>query len=210
MLLSFGWRMVVVLAGLWAAAFLQSITGADLPVYFTANIPPQPDPAAVTPMERTLLDQIDSAAFTIDAALYEFDRPSLRNALLAAHARGVQVRGLLDAGSADDSDSDDEALCAGGVSLKIEGTLGRMHNKFMLIDPGTQRERVITGSLNWTPAGRTSSSENTLVLHDPSAMQAYGQAFATLWALASPQSECNVAPPPAPSAWVYLPAALRQ
>lgn len=375
MLFDFGWRIIVVVAGLWVAAFFQSLAGANYPVYFTANVPPQSDPAAVTPMERTLLDQIDSAAFTIDAALYEFDRPSvrdallaanergvhvrivtdnnthyseddgptyqaladagieivddygkgddlrihdkylildgqkvwtgsanlttddltqnhnnsllltsadvaqmfqndfnqlvaqrfgltktaspitqttynnhllealfspqdaaldkiiaevnaaqtaidfsilqlkddaLRDALLAAQARGVQVRGLLDADSAEDSDSDDEALCAGGVSLKIEGTPGRMHNKFMLIDPGTQRERVITGSLNWTPAARTASSENTLVLHDSNAAQAYVQAFATLWAVASPQVECNVAPPPAPNAWVYLPAALRQ
>lgn len=368
------WRVSVGLASLWLAMALGGASAAAPPIYFTANLTPQADPTAVTPLEQVLLDQIASAASTIDAALYEFDRRSLRDALLAANdrgvrvrivtddqthyseedwptyqalddagieivddygeggelrvhdkylildgqrvwtgstnfttadltrnhnnallltspevaliyqrdfdqlfakrfgalksaspitqttyggypleiyfspqdaaldriigevnaaqrsidfavlqlqddglrdallaaqARGVKLRGLLDAGSADDSDSDDEALCSAGAPIRIEGTPGRLHHKFMLIDTGQARGRLITGSLNWTPAGRIGSSENTLILHDPAAVRAYADTFDTLWALAPAQAECNVTLLPPPSAWLYLPAAAR-
>lgn len=364
------WRVAALVACLWLAIGVQAASAAAPAIYFTANLNTQPDPAAVTALERALLDQIASASRTIDAALYEFDRQSLRDALLAANARGVRVRivtddqahyseddwpiyqalegagieivddygkggdlrvhdkylildgqsvwtgstnfttadlarnhnnalllaspavaqiyqhdfdqlwagrfglaksaspttqtvyngwplqvyfspqdaaldriveavnaaqvsidfailqlkddalasallaaqargvrvrGVFDAGSAGDVDSDDEALCAGAVAVKIEGAPGRLHHKYMLIDASARSGRAITGSLNWTAAGRTSSSENTLILHDPAVVQTYAQSFETLWALVPAQTQCNVPPPPQMSNWLYLP-----
>ena len=148
---------------------------------------------------------VNGAQVSIDFAILQFKDDALRDALLAAQRRGVQVRGLFDAGSAGDADSDDESLCAGGVAVKVEGTPGRLHHKFMLIDAGAPGEQVITGSLNWTAAGRTASSENTLILHDPAVAQAFGQAFEALWAAGPVPAQCNTLPPAEITDWLYLP-----
>jgi phosphatidylserine/phosphatidylglycerophosphate/cardiolipin synthase-like enzyme len=47
-------------------------------------------------MEQVHLTRIAGAQTTLDAALYDFDRASLRDALLAAHAHGVQIRIVTD------------------------------------------------------------------------------------------------------------------
>lgn len=80
---------------LLAAALGAAAASPDPAVYFTANWP-APDALPVTALEGALLDRIGAAAVSIDAALYDFSRPSLRDALLAAHARGVQVRIVTD------------------------------------------------------------------------------------------------------------------
>jgi phosphatidylserine/phosphatidylglycerophosphate/cardiolipin synthase-like enzyme len=171
--------------------------GYPLHIYFS------PQDAA---LDR-ILAAVNGAQASIDFAILQFKDDALRDALLAAQARGVRVRGLFDAGSADDAESDDEALCTGSVAVKIEATAGRLHHKFMLIDAGAAGEQVITGSLNWTPAGRTTSSENTLILHDPAAVQAFVQTFETLWAAIPVLSQCNTLPPAEITDWLYLPVA---
>ena len=69
---------------------------ADPATYFAANLPPPTNAQAVTALEQALLDRIAGAQTTLAAALYDFNRPSLRDALLAAHARGVQIRIVTD------------------------------------------------------------------------------------------------------------------
>ena len=68
---------------------------ADPAPYFTVNLTPPPV-GAVTTLEQALLDRIAGAHTSIDAALYDFDPPYLRDALLAAHAHGVQIRIVTD------------------------------------------------------------------------------------------------------------------
>ena len=50
----------------------------------------------VTPLEQALLGRLNGATPSIDAAIYDFDRVSLRDALLAAKGRGVAVRVVTD------------------------------------------------------------------------------------------------------------------
>ena len=77
--------------------------------------------------------------------------------------------------------SDDEALCAAGVPIRIEDTIGKMHNKFMVIDAEGADPRVVTGSMNWTTSGDASNDENTLILHDANLAVAYADTFAAMW-----------------------------
>ena len=46
--------------------------------YFTANLPAPVPAETVTPMELALLDRIAGAQLSIEAAFYDFDRPSIR------------------------------------------------------------------------------------------------------------------------------------
>ena len=47
-------------------------------------------------LEQGLLDRLNAATTSIDAALYDFNRPALRDALVAAKSRGVTVRIVTD------------------------------------------------------------------------------------------------------------------
>ena len=78
----------------------------------------------------------------------------------------MRIRGIFDELGAANASSDDEALCAAGVPVRVEQTAGKMHNKLMVLDAGGADPRVVTGSLNWTAAGDERNSENIVILHD--------------------------------------------
>jgi phosphatidylserine/phosphatidylglycerophosphate/cardiolipin synthase-like enzyme len=65
--------------------------GGDPQTIFTDNITATGTAFAVTEMEQELLDRLDGATASIDAAIYGLDRASVVNALIAAHSRGVTV-----------------------------------------------------------------------------------------------------------------------
>ena len=178
-----GWRLTVGLVGLWLAVSLHSAAASSPFIYFTANLTPQSNPAAVTPLERALLEQIASATATIDAALYEFDRLSLRDALLAADARGVRVRIVTD--NQTHASADDwpiyQALDDAGIEIVDDSGLAedlRIHDKYLIIDG----QRVWTGSGNLTTADLTSNHNNALLLASPVVAQMFQHDFDQLWA----------------------------
>ena len=173
--------------------------GSPLEIYFS----PQDGSLA------QVIAQVDAAQSTIDFAIFFFTEDALHDALIAAHARGVRIRGLWDELGAANGSSDDEALCAAGISLKIEDTPGKMHHKLMIVDAAGASPRVVTGSLNWTEAGDHRNSENTVIVYDAGTAQGYAAAFAGLWAAMEPATQCNVGGGPAVGASVYLPVAVR-
>ncbi len=79
-----------------AVAVLLAVTAAATPpdpaIYLTDNLTAVATSPAVTTMEQALLDQIAGATTSIDAAIYDFERVSIRDALITASQRGVAVR----------------------------------------------------------------------------------------------------------------------
>ena len=130
---------------------------------------------------KQIIGEVETAARSIDFAISVFTEDPLRNALIAAHNRGVAIRGLWDALGAEDGSSDDEALCAAGIPIKIENTAGKMDHKLMIIDAEGTKPRTITGSLNWTSVADKRNSENTVIIHDQATTQGYASAFQTMW-----------------------------
>lgn len=128
-----------------------------------------------------VISEVETAKRTIDFAIFFFAEDALRDALVAAHKRGVTIRGLWDALGASNGSSDDEALCAAGIPIKIENTSGAMHHKLMIIDANGTMPRVITGSLNWTSTADNRNSENTVIVYDQVTIQDYASAFQTMW-----------------------------
>lgn len=170
--------------------------GFAVEVYFS------PQDGAMAP----LIAQVNAAQTSIDFAIFFFTEDALRDALIAAHARGVRIRGLWDSLGAGNASSDDEALCAAGIPVKVENTAGKMHHKLMVIDAQGSDPRVLTGSLNWTVAAANRNSENTVIVHDRATAQSYAAGFAALW-------EGVTAPPCVPepmlAATLYLPVVVR-
>jgi phosphatidylserine/phosphatidylglycerophosphate/cardiolipin synthase-like enzyme len=97
--------------------------------------------------DRFLADAIDQARSQIDAALYDLNLWSIRNALIRAHQRGVLVRLVVENDSLDRTEIQ-ELISAGIPTIPDQGE-GLMHNKFVVID-GSE---VWTGSMNLTVNG---------------------------------------------------------
>jgi len=128
-----------------------------------------------TVMEGALLDLLNNATESIDVAIYGFDRASLRDALIAAHIRGVTVRVVGD----DDTIADPrygpyyQALIDAGIPVVPDILSYLQHNKFAVIDD----QITWTGSTNWTNTGFTFNMNNSQVFTDTYIALAYSMEF---------------------------------
>ncbi|MGC4067652.1 MAG: phospholipase D-like domain-containing protein [Polyangiaceae bacterium] len=122
-------------------------------VQFTSNQQGAPEATCLRPMCRALLEQIESARSHIDFAIYGVrGQPAIIEALARAQARGVEVRGVIDAEDATctkygyaDSPMLVNALLPGSVHCDSGvGASYIMHNKFFVFDWKT----LWTGSTN--------------------------------------------------------------
>ena len=152
-----------------------------------------------------VIAEVNAAQTSIEFAIFFFTDDNLKDALIAAKNRGVQIRGLWDNLGMASPFSEDEALCAANIPIKIEDTVGKMHHKFMVIDAAGSDPRVVTGSMNWTGAGNDSNDENTVIYRDSAVASAYTAGFQTMWEALDESTQCT--PPPAHT--LFLPLVLR-
>lgn len=94
--------------------------------------------------DEALAQAIDRARLSVDIAAYDFDLRSLRDALLAAHNRGVTVRMVTDSDNIDNPEV--QELKDAGIPILGDRREALMHNKFVVID----RLEVWGGSMNYT------------------------------------------------------------
>lgn len=128
-----------------------------LSVYFT-----EPE-AAYARSRRGGIDQyleeaIAAARVSIEVAIYDLNLWSIRDALLAAHAAGVEVRLVVESDQLDRQEL--QELIDAGIPVLGDRREGLMHNKFVIID----RQEVWTGSLNFTVNGAYDNHNNLLRL----------------------------------------------
>ena len=152
-----------------------------------------PQPSESTHNQR-VADLIDQAQDTIDVAMYSYSNATVRAALEAAAARGVEIRFLYETAAEDRRLDGDELQSSRSGQLEAHGIDVRwvnkiMHHKFMIIDgPRADLERASTatiasGSANWSNSAGTRYDENTLFLrgHDEVALRLQKE-FNHLWA----------------------------
>ena len=179
---------------MWAGSFsvnkTASITtattynGNSLEVYFS------PKNNAM----NEVIAEVNAAQSTIEFAIFFFTDSALKDALIAAKNRGVQIRGLWDSLGKASPFSMDEALCAAGIPIKIEDTAGKMHHKFMVIDAAGSDPRTVTGSMNWTGAGDEANDESTIIYRDSAISLAYTAGFQTMWDALNASTQCEITP----------------
>lgn len=149
----------------------------DYAVYFNSDttIPAMGPSAGPTPMEGALIGLINAATQTIDCALYGFDRQSVRDALIAAHNRGVTVRVVSDDEAATGLYSPTyQALIAAGIPVVTDPYVSYLqHNKFAIFD----RRTVWTGSTNWTDTCFTYNANSSIVITSVHLALAYTTEF---------------------------------
>lgn len=123
--------------------------------------------------DREIIALITAARSTIYFAMYEFTLKDIADALVAAKKRGVDVRGLVDAGeSANSYDAPviAELLDAGipVVTEKHSSGNGIMHIKAIVTD-----NAYALGSYNWTGSATTENDELLEIGTNETLRQAY-------------------------------------
>jgi len=98
-------------------------------------------------LDETVAAAIDNARLTVDAALYDLDLWSIRDALLRAARRGVQVRIVAESDHL--ARAEFQALRRAGIPIVGDHRQALMHDKFIIID----HYEVWTGSMNYTLNG---------------------------------------------------------
>jgi phosphatidylserine/phosphatidylglycerophosphate/cardiolipin synthase-like enzyme len=98
-------------------------------------------------IDQPLVAAIDAAKVSVDVAIYSLSLNSIRDALLRAHDRGVQVRMVMESENLDRADP--QRLIEAGIPILGDRREGLMHNKFTVID-GSE---VWVGGMNYTDSG---------------------------------------------------------
>ena len=133
-------------------------------------------------LQNAVLPLITGATETLDVSMFYFTEPSIADALVAAAARGVHVRMVLDAGGADNRYSRHTQLCDAGVPVKIENWGGKQHSKWAVADAArSEHARVIVGSFNWTAAANRHNDENTLLIRSAAVAAQFAAEFERQW-----------------------------
>ena len=152
------------------AAAMAPVMGGRYAAYFSPRSPATSPARWFTDMVAAVNASTTSVEFMISA----WTRIELSDAMIAARARGVSVRGVV--GREYLNDAPAVALLAAGVPVRS----GDVHSKLLLIDG----QRVITGSANWSAAA-WANNENSLWITDPTAAAAYAEYFAQQYAAAA-------------------------
>jgi len=121
--------------------------------------------------DQFLVEALDQARTGIDAALYDLNLWSVRNALIRAHDRGVSVRMVIEGDSRDRQEV--QELIEAGIPVVFDQTDSLMHNKFFVID----RSEVWTGSMNMTINGAYRHLNNLIRVRSARLAENYSMEF---------------------------------
>ena len=148
----------------------HGVRGSWFELYFT-------DPTSTLALQETggpdgpLAAAIDAARLSVDMAIYSLSLNSIRDALLRAHDRGVQVRLVMESDNLDRSDP--RKLMDAGIPVLGDRREGLMHNKFTVID----HVEVWTGSMNYTDAGTYQDNNDLMRIRSAEMAEDYTREF---------------------------------
>jgi phosphatidylserine/phosphatidylglycerophosphate/cardiolipin synthase-like enzyme len=106
--------------------------------------------------DEALVEALDNAQFSIDMAIYHLNLWSIRDALIRAEKRGIDVRVIVDDAHADETEV--VSLEQAGIKVLSDRSRHLMHHKFVVVD----RLEVWTGSMNLTINGAYRNDNNLL------------------------------------------------
>ena len=128
--------------------------------------------------EPLVLKTIAAARESIFVAAYAFTRTHIAEALVAAHARGADVRVKVDVRQAEYPAAAAQLayLERNGIPvtrISLQGEYSAMHNKFLVVD----RRFVVAGSYNFTTTASVSNWENVMGVDSPEIAARYIRAW---------------------------------
>ncbi len=146
------------------------VRGAWFELYFT-------DPESQLASQKTggpdgpLAEAIDAARLSVDVAIYSLSLNSIRDALLRAYDRGLQVRIVMESDNLDRTDA--QKLKDAGIPILGDRREGLMHDKFVVID----NSEVWMGSMNFTDSGGYTDNNNLMRIRSVKMAENYTKEF---------------------------------
>jgi phosphatidylserine/phosphatidylglycerophosphate/cardiolipin synthase-like enzyme len=148
---------------------VESESGS-IQIYFTD--PDAPDARRVRGgPDEELAAALDEARISIDMAIYDLDLWSIRDALLSAAERGVQVRMVVEADNAGNEELGE--LAAAGIPIVADTSPNFMHSKFVIID----HYEVWSGSANFTVGDMYGNRNNLVAIQSSTLAENYTVEF---------------------------------
>lgn len=130
-------------------------------------------------VERLVMDQIDGAKQAVYVQAYTLTSRNIARTLIAARERGLKVEVIADRDKVlKDEHSALPRVAGNGVTLWLDGKYSAAHSKVMIIDPDGKEPVVVTGSYNFSYAGKAKNAENVLVL---SGQRALAKSYMDNW-----------------------------
>jgi phosphatidylserine/phosphatidylglycerophosphate/cardiolipin synthase-like enzyme len=139
-------------------------------VYFTNPESPTASSYRGGP-DESLAAAIDQARISVDVAIYDLNLWSIRDALISAHRRGVDVRFVTESDNMDEQEV--QELKEAGIQVLGDRQEGLMHDKFAIID----RSEVWTGSMNFTTGGGYLDNNNLIRIESSKLAEDYTHEF---------------------------------
>lgn len=128
---------------------------------------------------------INNSQEWLEFGIMVFTENSLGDAVLDAHNRGLDVRGIID--YVENPGSEYGELKENGVQVRDyvnpDGTSWPdgpvFHHKYMIADfgEGSENAVLVTGSHNWSASAESANDENTLIIHDLNLANQFHQEF---------------------------------
>jgi len=122
-------------------------------------------------VDAPLAAAIDSARLSVDVAIYSFSLNSIRDSLINAHKRGVQVRMVMESENIERTDP--QKLKDAGIPILGDRREGLMHDKFVVID----NSEVWMGSMNFTDNGGYTDNNNLMRIRSVKMAENYTKEF---------------------------------
>ncbi len=114
---------------------------------------------------------INRANSSVHVLIYSFTLDAIRNALIDAKKRGLDVKIVMERSNANEKGAEYQNLKSAGVDIRLDTNSGLMHDKVAIIDGHI----ILTGSYNYSAAANTTNNENLVAIDS----QAWALAFET-------------------------------
>ncbi len=127
--------------------------------------------------DNAIRELVENAKEYIYIPIFYLTHKGLRDDLISAKNRGVEIKIILDATAARNKYSVHKDLREKKIEVKVENFGGKMHAKSIIIDD----KYIVSGSMNLTKAGNSKNDENTLVIENSKLAMQYKAYFLKLW-----------------------------
>jgi phosphatidylserine/phosphatidylglycerophosphate/cardiolipin synthase-like enzyme len=123
---------------------------------------------------EAIVRELNAARKSVEVQAYSFTSAPIADAVAKAHARGVQVRVILDKSQESERYSSLTYLRNHNVPTWVDTKHAIAHNKIIIVD----KQTLITGSFNFSKAAEERNAENLLVIRDqPELLRQYCENF---------------------------------
>jgi len=124
---------------------------------------------------------IQKSNSTIHVLIYSFTLDNIRDALIQAKNRGIDVKIVVEKSQSTGQGAEYATLKSLGFNIRLDSNSGDMHDKVAIIDGHI----ILTGSFNWSAAGNEQNNENLVVLDNASWAAAFEAQFQQIYNVAT-------------------------